>query len=175
MAIFTWMVETGVESRVRVSDNTCGRSLDLMSLFSLRSCHSFFSSLALAVLISLPRCSVSSLPFTIHHLNELPRVESPTPKPHSDHLQAHTQNQSSVLYLEQNTSPTFAPLSPHRQAQAWSFYIAIIQFTTHNTSTQAQSVSSDQLPSSFSLRDVRLLLFKFFFQQGSLPWRLEPL
>lgn len=98
MAIFTWMVETGVESRVGF--RIVPVVVHLMSLFSLRSCHSSFLSIALAILISLPQCSVSSLPFTLHLLNELPRVESPTPKPHSHHLQAHTQYQSSVPRAE---------------------------------------------------------------------------
>lgn len=61
MAMFTWMVETGVESTVRVSDNTCGRSLDVLVLvavlslllFIYRSGCSYISSSVLSLVLTL--------------------------------------------------------------------------------------------------------------------------
>ena len=120
-----------------------------MSLFSLRSCHSFFSSMALAVLISLPQRSVSSLPFTIHLLNELPRVESLTPKPHPHHLQAHTQHQSSVPRAEHlpqiRTTLTSSPSA--------SVVLVYSHYTIHNSQYKhASTTRVNYHSSSFSTR-----------------------
>ena len=130
-----------------------------MSLFSLRSCHSSFSSIALAVLISLPRCSVSSLPFTIHLLDELPRVESPTPKPHAHHLQAHTQNQSSVPRAE-HLPQICTTLTPSPSASVVLLYS---HHTIHNSQYKHASTIRVIRPTPLvPLRDVRLLLFNCF-------------
>ena len=55
------MAETGVESKVRVSDNTCGRSFDVLVLvtvlslllFIYRSCCSYISSSVLNLALTL--------------------------------------------------------------------------------------------------------------------------
>ena len=91
MAISTWMVETGGESRVRVSDNTCGRSFDVLVLVAVLSLLLFIYRSGCSRISS----SVLSLVLTLHDPSpqwtaprRIPNPQTTFPPPSSAHTKS---------------------------------------------------------------------------------------